>query len=131
MIQIENTLVSDDLLEKDFVCNIQKCKGRVVLKEKRVLPGGRRTVTFRTTLCNHCTLLNSKGVERNQNTRAVCQGLGWRLGNPIINGKECVYTVFEENGSASCGIEKGTERKNQLEETDFLSFVPCPNTAIF
>ena len=27
MMQIENTLVSDDLLEKEFVCNIQKCKG--------------------------------------------------------------------------------------------------------
>ena len=27
MMQIEKTLVSDDLLEKEFVCNLQQCKG--------------------------------------------------------------------------------------------------------
>ena len=28
MISIENTLVSEDLISKEFVCNISKCKGR-------------------------------------------------------------------------------------------------------
>ena len=27
MMQIDKTLVSDDLLEKEFVCNLQQCKG--------------------------------------------------------------------------------------------------------
>lgn len=25
---------------------------------------------------------------------------------PIINGKECAYTIFEKDGSAKCGIEQ-------------------------
>jgi hypothetical protein len=33
------------------------------------------------------------------------QGLG-ELETPLINGKECAYTVFETDGTASCGIEK-------------------------
>ena len=33
------------------------------------------------------------------------QGIG-ELETPLINGKECAYTVFEKDGTASCGIEK-------------------------
>ena len=33
------------------------------------------------------------------------QGLG-ELETPLIDGKECAYTFFEEDGTASCGIEK-------------------------
>jgi len=33
------------------------------------------------------------------------QGLG-ELETPLIAGKECAYTVFEKDGTASCGIEK-------------------------
>ncbi|MDC1378196.1 DUF3109 family protein, partial [Flavobacteriaceae bacterium] len=27
MLAIENTLISDNIIEEDFVCNISKCKG--------------------------------------------------------------------------------------------------------
>ncbi|MEL0225222.1 MAG: DUF3109 family protein, partial [Flavobacteriaceae bacterium] len=38
MMQIEKTLVSDDLLEKEFVCNLQQCKGACCLEGEAGAP---------------------------------------------------------------------------------------------
>ena len=32
MVEIEDKIISDELFEKKFVCDLQKCKGAVVLR---------------------------------------------------------------------------------------------------
>ena len=107
MIQIENTLVSDDLLEKDFVCNIQKCKGACCVEGEAGAPLEEEE---RSLLEQHfetiAPYLTQKGLNEIKTQGLYVKGWDGDWETPIINGKECVYTVFEENGSASCGIEK-------------------------
>ena len=37
---------------------------------------------------------------------AAFQTLGDEFETPLVDGKECAYTVFSETGTAQCGIEK-------------------------
>ena len=46
MISIENTLVSDDLISKEFVCNIAKCKGACCVEGEAGAPLEKEEVVF-------------------------------------------------------------------------------------
>src|SRR6056300_1449011 len=94
MLSIENTLVSDELMSEDFVCNISKCKGECCVAGEAGAPLEKEEVIF---LEQHYSkikpYLNKKGIDADFET-------------PLVKGKECAYTVFSETGTASCGIEK-------------------------
>ena len=40
---------------------------------------------------------------------------------PLVNGEECAYTVFDESGTAQCGIEKA----HQAGAIDWLKPISC------
>jgi len=46
VISIENTLVSDDLISKEFVCNIAKCKGACCVEGEAGAPLEKEEVVF-------------------------------------------------------------------------------------
>lgn len=106
MIQIENTLVSEDIIEKEFVCNIEKCKGECCVAGDAGAP----------LLEEELEILESnfekiKPYIRPEGIKAIEEQGAWRKDSegdfvtPLINGEECAYTVFDENGTAKCGIE--------------------------
>lgn len=107
MIQIDKVLVSDDLLEKEFVCNLQQCKGACCvegeagapLEESELLELEKHFEAIRP-------YLNKKGLAEIEKQGQYVKGWDGDWETPIIDGKECVYTIFDKNGHASCGIEK-------------------------
>ena len=107
MMQIENTLVSDDLLEKEFVCNIQKCKGACCVEGEAGAPLEESELAL---LEKHfdafAPYLNEKGLAEIEKQGLFVKGLDGEWETPIIDGKECVYTIFDAKGNAACGIEK-------------------------
>ena len=107
MMQIENTLISDDLLEKEFVCNIQKCKGACCVEGEAGAPLEERELAL---LEKHfeavAPYLNESGLAEIKKQGRYVKGLDGEWETPIIDGKECVYTIFDEKGHVACGIEK-------------------------
>ncbi len=109
MIQIGNTLVSLDVIEKEFICDLSACHGNCCVygdsgapleKEEEELlkkhylyikaylrPEGRKAIEQQGT-----SLIDSDGD----------------LVTPLIDSKECAYTIFE-NDIAFCGIERAWE----------------------
>ena len=49
--------------------------------------------------------LSEKGICEIERVGTSVDGIGEKE-TPIIDGKECAYTVFEKNGTAKCGIEQ-------------------------
>ncbi|MFT5336480.1 MAG: hypothetical protein ACJAY8_001259 [Sphingobacteriales bacterium] len=106
MLQIEDKLVSEDVLEEAFVCDLTKCKGACCVEgdagapltkaETRLLEGIQDEVK---------PYLPQAGIDALEQQGAYVIGLDGESETPLANGKECAYTVFE-NGSALCGIEK-------------------------
>lgn len=107
MIQIDKTLVSDDLLERDFVCNLQQCKGACCVEGEAGAPLEKEELKeLEKNFSQIKPYLNEKGLAEIERQGLYVEGWDGEWETPIIEGKECVYTVFDKQGKAACGIEK-------------------------
>lgn len=107
MIVIKNTLVSLDLLEEYFECDLEVCKGQccidgdagapISVEEKReidknlaeilpyLLPAGRRVMEEESS-----TYIDSEGD----------------LVTSLIEGRNCAFSTYGDNGICLCALEK-------------------------
>jgi hypothetical protein len=107
MIQVGNTLVSDDLLQKKFVCDLEKCRGACCVAGDSGAPLDEDELNVLSDIYEHVepylTEDGKKSIEKYG--KYVIDSDGDYV-TPLVNGDlECAYTVFE-NGIAKCGIEK-------------------------
>lgn len=107
MMQIDKTLVSDDLLEKEFVCNLQQCKGACCVEGEAGAPLEESELKeLEKNFEAIRPYLNQRGLTEIDKQGLYVKGWDGEWETPIIDGKECVYTVFDDQGHAGCGIEK-------------------------
>lgn len=121
MLKINGTLISLDLIDQNFTCDLEKCKGACcvqgesgaplqveeVEKLNRIYPDIKEFLRPETR----------EFIEKNGTSYIDADG---ESVTQLNNGKECVFTVFE-NGIARCGIEKAFE----AGKTDFRKPVSC------
>lgn len=106
MIELDGKLLSTDLFKKEFVCNLGACKGACCVEGNAGAPLDEAEAELLEQLYPKFeSYLSEEGKAAVAQQGKSVQGLG-ELETPLINGKECAYTVFENDGTASCGIEK-------------------------
>lgn len=107
MYQIGDVLISDEVLTERFICDLQDCKGACciegdagapleldeVLELEEVLP-----VIWDGLDLQARKVINKQGV-------AYTDPEG-QLVTSIVNGKDCVFTCYDEQGCCFCAIEK-------------------------
>lgn len=107
MYQIGDVLISDEVLTERFICDLQDCKGACciegdagapleldeVLELEEVLP-----VIWDGLDLQARKVINKQGV-------AYTDPEG-QLVTSIVNGKDCVFTCYDEKGCCFCAIEK-------------------------
>ena len=107
MVSIDNTLISEDLISEDFVCNISKCKGECCVSGEAGAPLEKDEVTFlEQNYSKIKPFLNPKGISAIESQGVFVKGFDDDFETPLVKGAECAYTVFSKEGVASCGIEK-------------------------
>ena len=111
LISIDNTLVSDQIISEEFVCNISKCKGECCVAGEAGAPLEKDEVTFlEKNYSKIKPFLNKKGIKSIESQGVFVNGLDGDLETPLVEGKECAYTIFSDSGVASCGIEKAYQQ---------------------
>lgn len=106
MIELEGKLLSNDIFKKEFVCNLGACKGACCVEGNAGAPLEEEESSLLEELYPAFeSYLSESGRAAVEAQGKSVRGLG-ELETPLINGKECAYTVFESDGTASCGIEK-------------------------
>ena len=106
MLSIENTLISDELISEDFVCNISKCKGECCVAGQAGAPLDKEETTYlEKNFLKIKPYLNAKGIKSIEEQGVYVKGSDGDFETPLVGGQECAYTVFSETGVASCGIE--------------------------
>jgi len=107
MFQLGKTIISEDILDKQFVCNIDACKGECCVAGEAGAP-----VTEEETAILKSIYPLIKGFLRQVGNDAI-EKEGVFTTNPIgdfettlVNGKECAYAVFDNKGVAGCAIEQ-------------------------
>ncbi len=106
MIQIGKTLISEDLIQKHFICDLEKCKGACCVKGDAGAPLTKDEVLLLPQLIGEIKpFLRKEGIEaiEQQGTHTIDEEK--ETVTPLIKGNECAYVVFEK-GIARCGIEK-------------------------
>ncbi|MEE4198859.1 MAG: DUF3109 family protein [Bacteroidales bacterium] len=106
MMQIGNCIVSTELLEEKFVCDLQKCKGHCCVEGESGAPleeGEDRQIE--ENYPGFKPFLRPESVEALERNGFSVIDRDGELVTPLLNGQECVYAIFEE-GIAGCGIEK-------------------------
>jgi len=106
MLQIGNAIVSLDVIEKKFICDFGKCKGACCIEGDSGAPLDEDEKAILEEIYPQIKeYLSEKGIAEIEKQGTSVIDFEGDLVTPIINDKECVYTVFE-NGLALCGIEK-------------------------
>jgi hypothetical protein len=106
MLEIGRTIVSLDILEKQFLCDILKCKGACCVEGDSGAP----VTPEEAKLIEEAYPEVLSYIPESHQNEIRKQGfavidLDGDLVTPLVHNKQCVYT-FEEKGILKCGIEK-------------------------
>lgn len=107
MIAIDDVLISDDIVEKNFICNLNACKGACCWEGDYGAPV---TKSESEEIEKNLDLIKSylpeesvKYLEKNSATKYYREPK--LLATPLLRNKRCVYLTREENGMSMCAIE--------------------------
>lgn len=122
MIIHEKVLISEDVLEKHFICDLKSCKGACCIEGEFGAPLLKEEISILEKELGHITpFLNPKSVE-DLNKRGV-----WEYDSEkeevttCLPTGECNFAVRDEQGILGCGIEQAWK----AGATDFRKPISC------
>ncbi|NQW36501.1 MAG: DUF3109 family protein [Flavobacteriales bacterium] len=107
MIQLGKTIVSEDIIEKDFLCNLSACKGACCIDGDAgapVEPDERQIL--KDIYLKVKPFLSAEGIKAIESQGVFTTNEDGEHETPLVNGAECAYVIFDENAIALCGIEE-------------------------
>jgi hypothetical protein len=106
MIIIDDILISDDILQKKFVCDLNACKGACCIEGDSGAPLEDEETGILDDIYEEVKpYLRKEGIAAIEKLGRYMIDSDGDMVTPLIKGKECAYVIFE-NGIALCGIEK-------------------------
>lgn len=107
MIIIGNTLLSDELYLERFVCDLPVCKGGCCVEGEAGAPlEEQETLILQEIFAKVRPLMIEEGV------RTILEDGTWVRDQhdepvtPLVNGAQCAYVYYDDDGTAKCAIEK-------------------------
>ncbi|MDR1813560.1 MAG: DUF3109 family protein [Tannerella sp.] len=122
MIEIFDTIISRDLAERYFHCDLPHCKGRCCVEGDAGAPLEKAEFNILRKILPVIWNDLSPDAQRVINAQGVaCIDREGETVTSIVNGKDCVFTCYDENAVCRCAIEKAYYEG----KTDFLKPVSC------
>jgi len=111
MFQLGKSIVSEDIIEKDFVCNLSACKGACCIDGSAGAPVEDSETDILVDIYSEVKpFLRQEGIDAIEEQGAFVKGEDGDWETPLVNGSECAYVTFSDNGTAKCGIEEAYEQ---------------------
>ena len=122
MFQIGKTIISEDIIEKDFMCNLSACKGECCIDGDAGAPLEENELQILEDIFPKVKpYLRKEGLKFIEKQGVYTTNEEGEHETPLINGKDCAYVIFDENKVAMCAIE---EAYNQ-GEISFKKPISC------
>ncbi|MEJ6748471.1 MAG: DUF3109 family protein [Flavobacteriales bacterium] len=106
MIQVDDKIISLDVFEKHFVCDLNACKGACCVEgdsgapllsgEEKILDDIYEKVK---------PYMRAEGITEIENQGVAVYDADGDLTTPLVNNRECAF-VIDEKGISKCSIEK-------------------------
>jgi hypothetical protein len=107
MVVIDNKLVSDEIIEEQFVCDLNKCKGGCCVDGDAGAPLSKEELKHLDEVYDavlpYLDEENKKELVK-QGKYVYDKEFGWVT--PTIESKVCVYGMIDTKGIVKCGIEQ-------------------------
>ncbi|MHB9055216.1 MAG: DUF3109 family protein [Paludibacteraceae bacterium] len=122
MLQIDDTIISFDLLEERFVCDLASCRGACCIEGDSGAPLQEGEIDILEELVpviwDDLSDVSKEVIQK--------QGVFYideedEPVTSIVNGRECVFTYMDDNGICKCAIEKAFREG----KTDFYKPISC------
>lgn len=107
MFQLGKSIVSEEILENDFVCNLNACKGGCCVEGEAGAPLEEDELAIMQEIYPKVKpYLREPGVKAIEEQGVYIKGRDGEWETPLVNGSECAYVTFDDKGTALCGIEQ-------------------------
>lgn len=107
MFQLGKTIVSEEIIDNDFVCNLSACKGACCIDGEAGAPLEPEEVSILKSIYPQVKpYLRPEGIAAIEKQGTSISTEDGELETPLIDGADCAYVTFDEKGIALCGIEE-------------------------
>ena len=121
MIQIDDKIISLDVFEKQFVCDLNACKGACCVEGDAGAPLLDEEHEKLTKIYDKIKpFMQEDGVVEVENRGIASFDSQGDLTTALVNNKECVFAIYEK-GIIKCSIEKAYDSG----EIDFKKPISC------
>ena len=99
MLIIDKTVISSDIYEEQFICDLDKCKGACCVEGEAGAPLEEKELKILEK--NYSAIapyLNESGKTAIKKQGKFIETSDGKLETPLVNGKECAYVTISENG---------------------------------
>lgn len=126
MFLIQNTLVSLDIIEKEFCCDLDTCHGACCVEGDAGCPVSDEELDIIRQL------LPDLLPQMTPEAREVVEQQGLAYRDPsceqvlsIVNNKDCVFARTDHNGWTYCLIEKNSNHQSSIINHKFTKPISC------
>ncbi|HDP76552.1 MAG TPA: DUF3109 family protein [Bacteroidales bacterium] len=106
MIEIDGKVISSKIFENKFCCDLPRCLGKCCVYGDSGAPLTPDEALYLEQIIDKVRpYMTNEGIATIQEQGIALTDSDGDLVTPLIDGKECAFTVFE-NGIATCAIEK-------------------------
>lgn len=106
MFQLGKTIVSEDILGKDFVCNLSACKGACCVDGDAGAPLSKEETAILESIYPQIKpFLRPEGIAAIEAQGSWAIGAEGELETPLIENRDCAYVIYD-GPTALCGIEQ-------------------------
>jgi hypothetical protein len=106
MIAVDKTLISDDILNVRFICDLEKCHGACCVEGDAGAPLDEEEISILEDCLDEVKpYMVPDGIEVVEKNGVFDYDMFGHFVTPLVHDKECAFVYFEE-GTAFCAIEK-------------------------
>lgn len=107
MLQIGRTIISLDVLEEEFCCDLEKCRGACCVEGDSGAP----VTSEEAKIIKELYPLFEEYLSERNKAEILKQGYSITdsdgdLVTPLVGNNECVFTFVDDEGNTKCAIEK-------------------------
>lgn len=122
LVEIEDKIVSTQIFERQFVCDLSACKGACCIEGNGGAPVTKEEVEIiEAHLDKILPFMRPEGIAAIQAQGVVYEDEDFEPATTLVNGKECAFVYFDQTNTAKCAIEKA-HREGHI---DFIKPISC------
>ena len=122
LVEIQDKIVSTQIFERQFVCDLNACKGACCIEGNGGAPVTKEEVDImEANLDKIRPYMRPEGIAAIEAQGVVYEDDDYEPATTLVNGKECAFVYFDQTNTAKCAIEKA-HREGQI---DFIKPISC------